>query len=63
MLDVPVTRLLDPGRRFVESREILGGVTDVPYFDIQGHHVWGATAMILAEFAAVVAGLAGTEDR
>jgi 8-oxo-dGTP pyrophosphatase MutT (NUDIX family) len=55
MLHVPVAWLLDAGRRFVESREILGGLTEVPYFDIQGHHVWGATAMILAEFAAVAA--------
>lgn len=28
---------------------------DVPYFAIDGEHVWGATAMILAELAAIVA--------
>jgi 8-oxo-dGTP pyrophosphatase MutT (NUDIX family) len=26
---------------------------DVPYFDVQGHHIWGATAMILSEFLEV----------
>lgn len=30
---------------------------DVPYFDVDGHRVWGATAMILAEFLAVLDGL------
>lgn len=27
---------------------------DVPYFDVQGHTVWGATAMILAELKATI---------
>ena len=30
---------------------------DVPYFDIQDEKVWGATAMVLAEFCAILAGL------
>jgi 8-oxo-dGTP pyrophosphatase MutT (NUDIX family) len=30
---------------------------DVPYFAVDGAKVWGATAMILAEFLALVAGL------
>ena len=30
---------------------------DVPYFDVDGARVWGATAMVLAEFLAVAAGL------
>lgn len=27
---------------------------DVPYFDVDGARVWGATAMVLAEFLAVL---------
>ncbi len=27
---------------------------DVPYFDVDGEFVWGATAMTLAEFIAMV---------
>jgi hypothetical protein len=27
---------------------------DTPYFDIDGEKVWGATAMVLAEFLAVI---------
>ena len=30
---------------------------DVPYFDVDGAKVWGATAMVLAEFFAVLEGL------
>jgi hypothetical protein len=26
---------------------------EVPYYDAAGHQVWGATAMMLAEFLAV----------
>jgi hypothetical protein len=27
---------------------------DMPFFDLDGEQVWGATAMVLAEFAAVL---------
>ena len=26
----------------------------MPYFDLDGEQVWGATAMVLAEFAAIL---------
>jgi len=29
---------------------------NVPYFDIKGHTVWGATAMILNEFSELMTG-------
>jgi 8-oxo-dGTP pyrophosphatase MutT (NUDIX family) len=32
-----------------------GEVMDVPYFDLEGAQVWGATAMVLAEMLAVLA--------
>ena len=32
-----------------------GGVMEVPYFEVDGAHVWGATAMVLAELLAVLA--------
>jgi hypothetical protein len=40
---------------------------EVPYFDLDGEKVWGATAMVLAEFLAVARGAraltrAGTGD-
>jgi len=60
MLDVPLWWLVDPGRRASESRQVLGGPTDVPYFEVEGHHVWGATAMILAEFGMALSGVLTT---
>ena len=51
---MPAEWLLDAGRRRSEMRQILGAPTEVPYFDIAGHHVWGATAMILAELCQVL---------
>ena len=53
VLDVPVADVLDPARRGRSMREAPLGRFDVPYFDLAGREVWGATAMMLAEFAAV----------
>jgi hypothetical protein len=54
VLEVPVSRLLDPeavGRRTL----VRGDMTiDAPTFLIDGTAVWGATAMVLAEFLALI---------
>ena len=54
ILQVPLARLLDPAARTTETRPLNGRDVDVPYYDVAGHTVWGATAMMLAEFLAVV---------
>jgi 8-oxo-dGTP pyrophosphatase MutT (NUDIX family) len=36
-----------------------GGMMDVPFFDVDGAHVWGATAMVLAELLAILAEVDG----
>jgi 8-oxo-dGTP pyrophosphatase MutT (NUDIX family) len=58
LLEVPVTVLRDPAvlKRRTRTRDIGGGRVqlDVPYFDIDGEEVWGATAMVLAEFLAII---------
>ncbi len=41
--------LLKPRFKFVERRCIRGIDVRVPYYDVQGHKVWGATAMLLSE--------------
>ena len=44
-------------KRWIVKREILilGNLSiEVPYYDIHGNHVWGATAMILSEFLEVI---------
>ncbi len=52
-IDVPIARFLDDAVRRVETWDIRGERRRVPFFDLGGHKVWGATAMILREFAVV----------
>ena len=54
VLEVPLDHLLDPATRKTETRRLDGSTIDVPYYDVSGHTVWGATAMMLAEFLTVV---------
>ena len=58
ILEVPIDDLRDPiaVKRETQTRETAGRKYDVeiPYFDVQGHKVWGATAMALAEFLALL---------
>lgn len=51
---VPVDFLLDPANLRIESRDYEGRKLRVPFFEFQGHRVWGATAMILGEFLALL---------
>lgn len=50
VLEVPLAHLLDPGNRHEEPWTIRGLEMDVPFFEWQGHQIWGATAMMLSEF-------------
>ncbi|HYA48991.1 MAG TPA: CoA pyrophosphatase [Burkholderiales bacterium] len=54
MIEVPVSHLLDPANRRRETWAVGGRTVDVPYYACQGHKVWGATAMVLAEFLALL---------
>jgi 8-oxo-dGTP pyrophosphatase MutT (NUDIX family) len=58
LLEVPLDRLRDPGiiGRETRTRERDGGTiaVEVPYFAVDGEKVWGATAMVLAEFLEVL---------
>jgi 8-oxo-dGTP pyrophosphatase MutT (NUDIX family) len=58
ILEVPVDDLRDPANVHSETqrREANGKTYDVeiPYFAVDGHKVWGATAMALAEFLALL---------
>jgi 8-oxo-dGTP pyrophosphatase MutT (NUDIX family) len=57
LIEVPLGLLRQPDRvRWEERIRILPppGVMKVPYFDVLDEHVWGATAMVLAEFVAIV---------
>lgn len=52
-IEVPIDRFLGDAVRRVETWVIRGEQRQVPFFDLGGHKVWGATAMILREFAVV----------
>jgi 8-oxo-dGTP pyrophosphatase MutT (NUDIX family) len=41
--------LLDPATRRITQMTFRGMTVDVPYYDVAGHVVWGATAMMLSE--------------
>jgi 8-oxo-dGTP pyrophosphatase MutT (NUDIX family) len=58
LIELPASRLLEPDAVAWEERVRSippHGVMNVPYFEVDGARVWGATAMILAEFAALLA--------
>jgi 8-oxo-dGTP pyrophosphatase MutT (NUDIX family) len=54
IIEVRVADLLDPARHRRLTRVRDGIEFDMPFFDLDGEQVWGATAMVLAEFAAVL---------
>ncbi|MBP6311210.1 MAG: CoA pyrophosphatase [Flavobacteriales bacterium] len=51
LIECPLDHILLPD--IIKHREqfiqIMGGNVQVPYFELQGHAVWGATAMMIAE--------------
>ncbi len=61
IIEAPLMRLCDPGivKREGRSRDHNGDTIeiDVPFYDIDGEKVWGATAMVLSEFCAILSTL------
>jgi 8-oxo-dGTP pyrophosphatase MutT (NUDIX family) len=54
VIEVPVDHLADPRNRRREAWTIDGRSVDVPFYEFNGRKIWGATAMILAEFVALL---------
>ena len=58
IIEAPIARLCDPGVVMREGRlrQTDGEPieVDVPFYDIDGEKVWGATAMVLSEFCAIL---------
>lgn len=57
VFSVTLAQVLDPALRRCEVMETVVGPLQVPYFAFDGHKVWGATAIILAELNQVLKGL------
>lgn len=56
-----LTDLLDPASSRKETVDFQGRAWELPFFGLEGTRVWGATAMILAELAAVLQGSPGPQ--
>lgn len=52
IVEVPLPMLADPRIIRSEVRDIRGRLLSVPYFAIDEHKVWGATALVLAQLLA-----------
>lgn len=53
LIEAPLARLRDPAHTAWRTQTRDGVIVRYPYFDVAGHHVWGATAMMLGEFIAL----------
>ncbi len=54
VVEVPVDYLLDPKNVRRETWPLRGMDVRVPFYFFQGHKIWGATAMILAELVDLI---------
>jgi 8-oxo-dGTP pyrophosphatase MutT (NUDIX family) len=61
ILEVPLAHFTNPAnvKRQTQTRNLGEQMleVEVPYFDVDGEVVWGATAMAIAEFLAVISGI------
>lgn len=57
LLEVPLAFLAAHSTRRVETWELRGEPVEVPFYAIGDYKVWGATAMVLGEFLAVLQNL------
>jgi len=56
LIEVPLAALFDPTIVRREMWMLRGVEVEVPFFQIGPHKVWGATAMVLSEFATAIGG-------
>jgi 8-oxo-dGTP pyrophosphatase MutT (NUDIX family) len=56
ILEIDLDELMNPAHVVSTTRERDGIALTVPAFHVAGHEIWGATAMVLAEFLALLAG-------
>jgi 8-oxo-dGTP pyrophosphatase MutT (NUDIX family) len=61
ILEIPVADLFDPSRQVSTTRMREGRDLTVPAFRVSGVEIWGATAMVVAEFL-VLLGWKGHQD-
>jgi 8-oxo-dGTP pyrophosphatase MutT (NUDIX family) len=62
ILEIDLDELMNPAHVVSTTRERDGIALMVPAFHVAGHEIWGATAMVLAEFLALLGWPARTLD-
>ena len=60
ILEVPIDDLMQPACLVTIERERDGRVVEAPTFCVGGEQIWGATAMVLAEFLTLLGWRTGT---
>jgi 8-oxo-dGTP pyrophosphatase MutT (NUDIX family) len=51
---LPLDHVADPRHQQREMWTLSDRTASIPFFEFQGHKIWGATAMVLAEFLALL---------
>lgn len=54
IIEAGIEELLNPDNQKYKVMQIGEKEVDIPYFDIYGEHIWGATAMIMSEFLEII---------
>ncbi len=56
IIEAPINTFLNPENRKITELNLYEGfkLKNVPYFDVDGHIVWGATSMIISEFIEII---------
>jgi len=54
VIEPPLDHLADPANILRESWTFDGRAVEVPFYAYEGHKIWGATAMVLAELLALL---------
>src|SRR5262245_212129 len=54
IVEIEISDLASRAAVASETREGVEGVIEVPYFDVEGVRLWGATAMVVAELLSVL---------
>jgi hypothetical protein len=55
VIELPLDALLDPASKHEETRTLHDAQVRVPFYRYGEHIIWGATAMMLSEFEALLA--------
>jgi 8-oxo-dGTP pyrophosphatase MutT (NUDIX family) len=61
LIEESLDELLNEVNKKTRAMTLFGNEVIVPYFDIKGNHIWGATAMIISEFSEVLKRVTGDQ--